>query len=830
MIVSLNWLKKYTDVDMPLHDLAALIGERLVEIEQTVDLSEKHKDAIIVRVIEADKLEGSDHLNLTKIDDGGVVGEIERDEKGYIQVVCGAPNVRAGQLVVWLPPGSVVPITHGTDKPFELGSRKLMGSMSHGMIASAKELDLYDEHEVILEIVDDVKPGTLLAEAYELDDCLLDIENKSLTHRPDCFSIVGFAREVSAIRNTAFLTPGWLKNISPDFSSVESDEVKLNVSIDDSSLSSRYTAIVMSGADGEKQSPLQIQTYLSRTGVRPISAVVDVTNYLMMLTGQPLHAFDYDKLVKVAGGKAEIHVRAGRDGEELMLLDGRTIKLSTEDIIIAAGDTPIALAGAMGGANTEIDENTKNIIIESATFNMYNLRATQMRHGIFSEAITRFTKGQPASLSAPVLFEAIRLMSDWAGGRCVSKMEDDYPIKQVQSEITFSASDINAMLGSDYGREDMIKVLKNVEFSVSQDDSGNISAIAPYWRGDIHIVEDIAEEISRLNGFDNIRLTLPTRDYTAIRLSGLDEFKNAIRRVLVRAGANEALTYSFVNNNLIEKALQDPKNSYRIVNSISPDLSYYRQSLAPSLLDLVHPNIKQGFDNFALFEINKTHSKQNGLNEENVPFESDSIALVSAKKTAGDSAQFYQTKRLLDFLAKSLSIEFSYRNLEFDDPITKLFEPKRSAEVVDSNSGARLGFLGEYKKSVIKSFKLPESTAGFELDVSKLYEASSNKSANYKPLSRYPSSERDICFRVGKEMPFNKIVSFAKNTDTLDDVDIDIDISPLDIYQSENSEKKNMTIRVKVTPYKRTLSGEEVNEIVKALAESVVIKAQAEIV
>ncbi len=199
---------------------------------------------------------------------------------------------------------------------------------------------------------------------------MLDIENKSLTHRPDAFGIIGFAREVAAIAGKKFTTPEWLANMSPNFGAKEGKVLAPAVSIDDPRLSHRYQAVVLSGADASVTSPLQIQTYLARVGVRPINAVVDVTNYLMMLTGQPLHAFDYDKLVAIAGGKADIHVRLGRSGETLELLDGRMIELTDSDIVIAAGDTVIGLAGAMGGANTAIDAGTKNIIVESATFNL----------------------------------------------------------------------------------------------------------------------------------------------------------------------------------------------------------------------------------------------------------------------------------------------------------------------------------------------------------------------------------------------------------------------------------------------------------------------------
>jgi len=830
MIISLNWLKKFTEIDLPIDELVSLIGSRLVEIEEVINLGQKYKDILIVKVIESNNLEGSDHLSLTKIDDGGVTKNIERDENGLIQVVCGAPNVRVDQLVVWLPPESVVPSTFGKTESFTLGTRKLLGATSNGMIASAKELDLYDEHSGILEITDDIKPGTSFVAAYELDDYLLNIENKSLTHRPDCFSIVGFAREVAAIIGKPFHTPEWLLNLSPDYKSLQVNNVELSVAIDNPELSSRYLAIVMSGADSNKKSPFQVQTYLSRVGVRPINAVVDVTNYLMMLTGQPLHAFDYDKLVKVGGGKAEIHVRVGHEGEKLELLDGRLVELTPNDIVIASGETAIGLAGAMGGANTAIDENTKNIIIESATFNLYNLRATQMRHGIFSEAITRFTKGQPAELTAPVLFDAIRLMNEWSGASCVSNLAETYPDVQKKIELEFTARSINTILGSAYKVEDMIKTLCNVEFEVNQSNDDSITAVVPYWRADIHIVEDIAEEIGRLNGYDDIGLTLPTRNYSAVMPNDFDDFKSKIRSNLVRAGANEVLTYSFIHGNVIEKACQDVDNSYQVVNSISPDLQYYRQTLTPSLLDIIHPNIKQGFDSFAVFEINKSHSKLDGLTSEDVPVESEMVALTVTNKNIQPGASYYQAKRMINYLCDSFGLSLSYRLLgkESVELIYKPFEPKRSAVVIDKISGTIIGVVGEYKKSVTREFKLPEYTSGFEVNTKALFEIVQKLNLKYMPISRYPSSERDICLQVDESIEYGQIINAVNST--LELIKLETAVSPVDIYQAKGDKTKNITIRIKLTSHDHTLTGDEVNDVVNSMISVVSKETSATVI
>lgn len=827
MIISLNWLKKYTKIDMPVAELSTLIGARLVEIEESIDLNEKYKDVLIVRVVEASKIEGSDHLNLTKIDDGKTINDIERDENGLIQVVCGAPNVRAGQLVVWLPPNSIVPQTFNKPDKFILGSRKLRGHISNGMIASAQELDLSDDHEGILEIFDDIKPGTFFADAFEMRDTLLDIANKSLTHRPDCFGVIGFAREVSAIQGVEFNNPEILNRNSSTIN-VDSSEVSLSVKIDDSKMSSRYLAVAMSVTGSNIKSPFLTQTYLSRVGVRPINAIVDVTNYLMMLTGQPLHAFDYDKVIALNNGKAEIHVRPGIDGEKLVLLDGRTIELVSDDIVIASGDVAIGLAGAMGGLSTAIDNNTKNIIIESATFNLYNLRSTQMRHGIFSEAITRFTKGQPAELSSSVLAEAVDLIKKWVGAKTISNVAEDYPEKQQNSTIECSVNKINELLGSNFSDNDIVKTLSNIGFVVGRNND-LLSAVAPYWRSDIHIVEDIVEEVGRLNGFDNINPTLPLRDFYAVRPSNFDSFRKDIRKLLIRAGSNEVLTYSFIHGDIIKKSNQNVDNSYKIINSISPELQYYRQSLTPSLIDLIHPNIKQGYSDFALFEMNKVHQKSDGLNEESVPNESNRLGLVVSRKVESDGSPYYRAKNIFEYVCGVLGVSFAYLPLENnEDSLFAPYEVRRSAKIINLKNNALIGVVGEYRKQVADSFKLPVSTAGFEIDMDAFFESTKDLGNNYKKLSRYPYSERDICFRVKSDVVYDQIIIPVK--ECLTGIDMESYVSPIDIYQINDVDTKNITIRIKLVSHDHTLISDEVNNVIDMIIKSVKQSIDADVI
>jgi phenylalanyl-tRNA synthetase beta chain len=312
--------------------------------------------------------------------------------------------------------------------------------------------------------------------------------------------------------------------------------------------------------------------------------------------------------------------------------------------------------------------------------------------------------------------------------------------------------------------------------------------------------------------------------------NGFDVFRSLMRQILVRAGANEVLTYSFVHGNVLEKAGQDVNNSYRLENSISPDLQYYRQTLTPSLLDLVHLNIKQGFDSFALFEINKSHSKKDGINEEKVPIESEMISLVLARKNSIDSTAYYQVKKVLDYLCDTLGIQIKYEQLEkeSDDPTAKPFEYRRSAKITDKQSGKVIGVIGEYKKSVAKGFKLPEYAAGFEMNSLALFDLFKKLEPDYQPLSRYPSSERDVCFRVGEDVKYAQIVESAQGA--LQSDKYNAEISPVDIYKPVDSETKNITIRIKLAASDRTLTAEEVNNYVNSISNSVTEKTQATVV
>ncbi len=822
MIISLNWLKKYVDIDLEPAALVDLIGTRLVEVEGVQPLGEKYQDVVAAQVILAQKMEGSDHLWQVLIDDGDTVDGVERDSDGYVQVVCGAPNLKSGMMVAWLPPGATIPATFDNPNPIILDSRKLMGVKSHGMIASAEELDLYDEHDGILELDQAIKPGTYLKDVFELDDYLLDIENKSLTNRPDTFGLIGFAREVAGIQHKPFKTPAWLlQPLAPkSLKFGESLNVVPTVAIDSAEAASNYQLIVVDGNFTAAKTPQGIQSYLARVGVRPVNPIVDATNYMMLLTGQPLHAFDYDKLVEVAGGVPEMKVRFARPGEILETIDGRTLTLTEEDVVVAANDHVVALAGAIGGKETAVDETTKSVALESATFNLYKLRGTQMRHGVFSEAITRFTKGQPVNQAAPVLLATIALMDEWGDVSTVSELSHTQPAVPVNEPIELDLVELNQVLSSQLDVATVKQLLQNTEFTV-KDRGDRLIVSAPWWRPDIKIKEDLIEEVGRLRGYDNIETSLPLRSFKPVSRDQFSLFKQQIRQVLQAAGENEVLSYSFVPRKLLDWAHQDFANAYKIVNSISPELEYYRLSIMPSLLKIARMNLKQGYDNFGLFELNKVHALSRGITDDAVPKEGYNLANIIYNKHGSGGAPYYQAKYILEYLMKNLNIELAYMPLDLKENNQSMFAPyeeKRSAMLKHKQTGALVGVVGEFKKAVLKNFKLPEGVAGFQLDLIKLFDIYNTTSkVTYQPISKYPKVQRDFCFQVPKNLSHQKIYDVIINQLAQEEDSLDSRVETLDIYAEKGKESKNVTFRVVLQPHHHTLAEEDIKRISDSL-------------
>lgn len=827
MKVSLNIAQELSNVDLkslPTEELVKLATERLGGIESYDDLS-KHYDGIVVaKVVSCIKHPNADKLSLCKIDDGGKNGDVERDEAGHVQVVCGAPNVREGILVAWIPPKSVVPESYGEKELFVLEARDLRGEVSNGMIASPRELGINNDHDGILEISEDVDPGTQFSSLYNLDDIIIDIENKMFTHRPDCFGQLGVARELAGIQGLKFESPDWYKQ-SASFSAGSSDVIKgVGVTIESPELCPRYMAISFDEVK-IKPSPIWLQSYLKRLGVRPINNVVDVTNYIMVATAQPLHAFDFDKVAK--DGRVDIIVRRPAEGEKMTLLDGKEIQPHVDATLICNQDGPIALGGVMGGGNSEIDENTKRIVLECATFDMYNIRKTSMTHGLFTDAVTRFNKGQPAEQLPPVLYKAIEIIQEVVGAKPIGEVVDCYPSKTEQTIVNVSVDFINKRLGSNLSQAEILELLKNVEFEAKSDDD-HLSIKAPFWRTDIEIAEDVVEEVGRLYGFNNLPIELPVRSIKPVSPTPRLALKSKIRQILSRAGANEVLNYSFVHGNLLKKVGQKPEDSYALRNALSPDLQFYRQTLTPSILDLVHKNVKSGFDEFALFEINKSHNKIHDDGSSDLPAELNMISLVYTDKKSTKSA-YYNARRYLDFLVERLGYTLVYSPIDKDPgyPVTAPFDFKRSALVTVKEVDIFLGIVGEYKQNVVSSLKLPNATAGFEIGLDHLLESQkSGKKTMYKPLSKYPSSEQDLTLKVPINSTFGELESVLWGV--LESSGYEYKLQPLSVFSKKTSVDKNISFRIELTSQTHTLTTDEVSGIIDELAETANKKLNAQ--
>lgn len=802
MKISLNKIKELVKIPANVSDeaLIELIGSRLVEIEEVIDLGPAYRNIYIVKVVKCEHIEGT-HLNLCEVDDGGRAESVKRLENGLVQVVCGAPNVHAGMLAVWIAPGAIVPETYGEEN-FKISTRKMQGYESNGMLSGADELGFDNEHKSIAEIdPKTAQPGDLLSEVFDLDDKILDVENKSLTHRPDCFGLIGFAREVAGILGVQFDEP-------------TREELKLqsglglSVEIKDSALCPRYTCAVFELKNNEPSKYLTADAvFLAKSGMRAIDPVVDLTNILMLMTGQPLHAFDYDKLVAVGGKKeAKIIVRAAKAGEELQLLDGKTIQCIPEDILITSSNVPVALAGAMGGKNTECDASTRRVVLESATFSLYNLRKTQMAHGIFSEAITRFTKGQPAGMCGYVLAEAVRSLDI-----ATSAVVDEYPGRAAANVVKITTFMVNNLLGTSYSAELMQKTLENVGFRVEVKDE-ELKVTAPFWRTDIRIKEDVIEEIGRLLGYDNIPQVLPEKRMIEAEIAPMFKLKQELRGILSdQLMMHELLTYSFVSSDLVTKVGKNPDDCYEIVNSISPELQRFRPEIVPSLLDKVRENIKAGHKSFTFYEMNQVTYKSAGLTADHTPVMKTHLGLVEV----GD---FYSLKAKVLALCQELGIGVSYATLSKEQSAHHPYlEPKRSAELMVNDQ--IIGVLGEVKASVLRQFKIDEVITASELSLDKLLAAPRQLAKDFR-ISRFPSVERDLTATVASDALFGRFLQIIE--DTLAAQGLSYAVEPVSVYQASSDDAtKNISFRLKFASFEKTLDAAEISAIMEAVTVEV---------
>ena len=837
MKVSLSIVRSLINFELPSVDkLVSRVNQQLGGVEEVIDLGAKYAGARIVRIVECGKHPDADRLSVTKIDDGGAVPDVPHDDNGYVQVVCGAPNVHADMWAIWLPPGSTVPASFDDAEPFVLGARPLRGVLSQGMLAAADELAIGTDHKGIIEITENDLPsgaelqaGARFAEIFGLDDFVLDIENKMFTHRPDCFGQLGVAREIAGIFGQQFTSPEWYK-AQQQFSTAKG--LDLMVTNGAPELVPRFMAVAIKDVE-VKPSPLWLQCQLVAMGGKPINNIVDATNYIMLMTAQPTHAYDYDKL-----RGHQLGARLARPDEKVSLLNGKEYELTVDDIVITDGEGVIGLAGIMGGSNTEVSNDTKNIVLECATFDMYALRKTAMRHGVFTDALARFNKGQSPLQNAAVLKRLISMVSGVQASEVFDlkqfsdEFDDYFDGKYTPANIDIDSKFINERLGLKLSENDICGLLNNVEIKSHgpEEELDYICIQSPFWRTDLELSEDIVEEVGRLYSFDKLPRELPHRSIKPAPKNPRRELKNAIRQSLSRAGANEILTYSFVHERILKNAEQDVTQAYKLSNALSPDLQYYRLTVLPSLLDKVYTNIKSGHNEFALFEIGKGHLKSKGLNKEGLPIENNYIDLVYTSKKDKPGAPFYVAKKIIDNLGKDLGVKFEFEKIvnQIDKQILAPFDIDRSSLIIIDN-GDIVGLVGELKQSVIKNFKLPQYISAASIDIDILQKnISKNIGDSYHPLSKFPSTRRDISIEIDLAVSYKDVLNVVKNSLQKQDDEF-ISISLVDIYRAKDSSFKTITLNISMTNYNRTLTATDASRIIENINKAVSVKLNGSI-
>ena len=720
MKVSLKWLREYVPVSLEPKELAHKLTMAGIEVGDVEEVGEAWEGVCVGRVREVNKHPNADRLSLCTVD---------LPEETF-EVICGAPNVAAGQNIAFARVGAELYDGH-SGKPVKLKAAKIRGVVSNGMICSEKELGMSEEHEGILVLPEDAPPGMPLLEY--LGDSILELE---LTpNRPDCLSMLGVAQEVAA------LTGG--KVTSPDVSYEEEERSAgemATVEIGDPDLCGRYTASIVSGLK-IGPSPAWMQERLKACGMRPINNVVDITNYVMMEYGQPLHAFDYDKVKD-----HRIIVRRARVGEQLMTLDGEDRPLDPEMLVITDPDGPIGLAGVMGGANTEVTKDTKTLLLESANFNNVNIRRTSTRLRLRSEASLRFDKGLSPELPPKGLRRATQLLSELADGTVAKGIIDIYPGAREQAPLSITESRIKQVLGVSIEMDKVKGVLESLGFECEESGEGALKVTTPYWRTDISIEDDLLEELARISGYDDI----PTTPLSGrIPLNEPDEaraLRDAVKDILAGCGMQEVVNYSLSDVRGLENAglghLAE-LNPLKVANPLRVEQEYLRLSLRPGLLANVEHNRKYHHGPLLMFEAGKVYMPKNG----ELPEEEEVLAGVVTGDPEDPMDGFLRAKGVLETLC--------WGGWESRPGLSggegEGLHPGRVVEV--SARGDRLAVLGEVHPQVLEAFDIDGASVHvFEVDLDNL-KSHLPASKRYKPVSRYPGALRDLALIVDAETP-----------------------------------------------------------------------------
>ncbi|EOB6871170.1 phenylalanine--tRNA ligase subunit beta [Staphylococcus aureus] len=784
MLISNEWLKEYVTIDDSVSDLAERITRTGIEVDDLIDYTKDIKNLVVGFVKSKEKHPDADKLNVCQVD----IGEDEP-----VQIVCGAPNVDAGQYVIVAKVGGRLP------GGIKIKRAKLRGERSEGMICSLQEIGISSNYipksfeSGIYVFSESQVPGTDALQALYLDDQVMEFD---LTpNRADALSMIGTAYEVAALYNTKMTKP---ETTSNELELSANDE--LTVTIENEDKVPYYSARVVHDVTIEP-SPIWMQARLIKVGIRPINNVVDISNYVLLEYGQPLHMFDQDAI-----GSQQIVVRQANEGEKMTTLDDTERELLTSDIVITNGQTPIALAGVMGGDFSEVKEQTSNIVIEGAIFDPVSIRHTSRRLNLRSESSSRFEKGIATEFVDEAVDRACYLLQTYANGKVLKDRVSSGELGAFITPIDITADKINRTIGFDLSQNDIVTIFNQLGFDTEINDDV-ITVLVPSRRKDITIKEDLIEEVARIYGYDDIPSTLPVFDkVTSGQLTDRQYKTRMVKEVLEGAGLDQAITYSLVSKEDATAFSMQQRQTIDLLMPMSEAHASLRQSLLPHLIEAASYNVARKNKDVKLFEIgNVFFANGEGELPDQVEYLSGILTgdyVVNQWQGKKETVDFYLAKGVVDRVSEKLNLEFSYRRADIDG-----LHPGRTAEILLENKV--VGFIGELHPTLAADNDL-KRTYVFELNFDALMAVSVGY-INYQPIPRFPGMSRDIALEVDQNIPAADLLStiHAHGGNILKDTLV------FDVYQGEHLEKgkKSIAIRLNYLDTEETLTDERVSKV-----------------
>ncbi|PZG44568.1 phenylalanine--tRNA ligase subunit beta [Staphylococcus aureus] len=784
MLISNEWLKEYVTIDDSVSNLAERITRTGIEVDDLIDYTKDIKNLVVGFVKSKEKHPDADKLNVCQVD----IGEDEP-----VQIVCGAPNVDAGQYVIVAKVGGRLP------GGIKIKRAKLRGERSEGMICSLQEIGISSNYipksfeSGIYVFSESQVPGTDALQALYLDDQVMEFD---LTpNRADALSMIGTAYEVAALYNTKMTKP---ETTSNELELSANDE--LTVTIENEDKVPYYSARVVHNVTIEP-SPIWMQARLIKAGIRPINNVVDISNYVLLEYGQPLHMFDQDAI-----GSQQIVVRQANEGEKMTTLDDTERELLTSDIVITNGQTPIALAGVMGGDFSEVEEHTSNIVIEGAIFDSVSIRHTSRRLNLRSESSSRFEKGIATEFVDEAVDRACYLLQTYANGKVLKDRVSSGELGAFITPIDITADKINRTIGFDLSQNDIVTIFNQLGFDTEINDDV-ITVQVPSRRKDITIKEDLIEEVARIYGYDDIPSTLPVFEkVTSGQLTDRQYKTRMVKEVLEGAGLDQAITYSLVSKEDATAFAMQQRQTIDLLMPMSEAHASLRQSLLPHLIEAASYNVARKNKDVKLFEIgNVFFANGEGELPDQVEYLSGILTgdyVVNQWQGKKETVDFYLAKGVVDRVAEKLNLEFSYRRADIDG-----LHPGRTAEILLENKV--VGFIGELHPTLAADNDL-KRTYVFELNFDALMAVSVGY-INYQPIPRFPGMSRDIALEVNQNIPAADLLStiHAHGGNILKDTLV------FDVYQGEHLEKgkKSIAIRLNYLDTEETLTDERVSKV-----------------